>query len=163
MNENDFSVIMNRRINMVLRLAFAYVGIFSEAEDITQDVFLKLYTSKKSFETAEAEKAWLIRVTVNRCINRKRSGWFSKNIPLTDTLRSGEFPYEEREVLDAVLRLPEKYRPVVHLFYYEDYSVKEISELMDINESTVRTRLQRARAILKTEFMEDYSDGYEKI
>lgn len=163
MKDKDFSEIMNRRINMVLRLACAYVGIYSEAEDITQDVFLKLYTSEKSFETAEEEKAWLIRVTINRCINRKRSGWFSKNLPLTDTLPADDFPHEEREVLDAVLRLPEKYRPIVHLFYYEDYSVKEISALTGINESTVRTRLQRARAILRTEIMEDYSDGYEKI
>ncbi|MGN1101265.1 MAG: RNA polymerase sigma factor [Huintestinicola sp.] len=150
MTEEKFEIIMRRQINSVLRLACSYLKCRAEAEDCTQEVFLKLYRCDISFGSEREERAWLLTVTANICRNRLRSPWFSRrsDMELPEDMAEN-MPEDERSVLSEVMKLPEKYRTPLHLFYCEEYSVREISEITGIKESTIRTRLQRGRELLR--------------
>ncbi|WP_340162554.1 RNA polymerase sigma factor [Ruminiclostridium sufflavum] len=137
---------MKKYADMVYRLAFAQVRSKSDADDIFQEVFLRYVRKKLVFESEEHRKAWLIRVTVNCTKKHWSSAWHRRTVPLEDS-----YPFETNEetgVNEAVWKLAPKYRSVIHLFYYEGYSVAEISSILDVRESTVRTQLTRARAKL---------------
>ena len=131
----------------VTRTAFSYLKNISDAEDITQEVFLILLQSNRDFEDDEHLKAWLIRVTINKCKNHLKSRWFKNRRQLPEDL--SYMPDEENEMLQAVLSLSDKYRIPIHLYYYEGYSIKEISEILDEPIATVGTRLARGRSQLK--------------
>ncbi len=131
----------------VLKIAFSYTKNVSDAEDIAQEVFLALLREKKPFSTEEHLKSWLIRVTINKCKNYVNSGWFSKRGEMPDDL--SYLAKEDSDVLTAVLSLNIKYRIPIHLFYYEDYSIREIAKILKIPEATVGTRLRRGREKLK--------------
>src|SRR5690606_27628805 len=103
--------------DLLLRVAFTYMKNISDAEDMVQEVFLKLVKDYPTFDNDEHEKAWLIRVTINLCKNRLKSAWFRKTEPIYDTTLS--FSDEEKFVMDAVLELPSKYRTVILLYYHE--------------------------------------------
>lgn len=155
--------------NTVYRVAYQYCGNQSDAEDIVQNVFLKLLQMKKSFADEEYLRRWLIRVAVNEAKNLNMSFWKRQMLPLEwtgnvefvgqpeDAMAEAygaegayELPGREHsELYEAVMALAPKYRIVVHLYYYEDYSVKEIAKLLGIRETTIQTRLMRARAKLK--------------
>ncbi|KPU46068.1 ECF RNA polymerase sigma factor SigE [Oxobacter pfennigii] len=154
----DFEAFVTRHENKLYRIALAVMGNVSDAEDVVQEVFFRAYEKAPAFETVEHEKAWLTRVTVNLCNSRLRSPWRKRMEPLLDF-----YPAEEpkqHELLECVLALPSKYRAVIHLFYYEGYSVKDISSLTGQKESTVRSLLTRARQKLKSALKED---DYESI
>ncbi|MEA4921599.1 MAG: sigma-70 family RNA polymerase sigma factor [Clostridiaceae bacterium] len=141
--------------DMVYRLAFAHTGTKHDADDVFQEVFLRYVKKKPVFEDEEHRKAWLIRVTINCSNNFWSSLWKKKRQELTDELL---FETEETKNLYVELQeLPSKYREVIHLFYYENMSLEEISLTLNRKNSTVRTQLTRARAMLK-KFMkeEDY-------
>lgn len=147
--------------NSILRLAFSYLKSIADAEDILQETLLKYIQKSMEYESEEHEKAWLFRVAANLCKNRLKSPWrrndeLSEDIPVGDM----ENPCEQSEVLTAVMKLPVKYREVIHLFYYEDYSSAEISRILKKPDSTVRTLLARGRGILKEALKEAY-DFYE--
>ena len=144
--------IIKRDGDRLFRIAAAITGSKAEAEDVVQDVFVKLVEKQPVFWSSEHETAWLIRVTVNTCKNRIRSYWWKKTEPLLDTIPTKDD--DEAGVMRAVMQLPPKYRTVIHLFYYEGYSTKEIAELTQQKESTVRQWLTRARRKLK-----DYLEG----
>ena len=129
------------------RTALAILGSAEDAEDIVQDVFLKLFERHPSFESPEHETAWLIRVTVNACKSRLRSPWRRKLVPLLDTHPAQTD--EQQELLETVLTLPPKYRAVIHLHYYEGYKTKDIAQMTHQREATVREQLTRARRLLK--------------
>jgi len=131
----------------LLRTAVAIMGSSAEAEDIVQDVFVKLIEKHPHFESAEHETAWLIRVAVNLCKSRLRSHWWQKTVPLLDIYPAQT--HEQQDIIETVFALPSKYRVVVHLHYYEGYSTKEIAEITEQKESTVRQHLTRARRMLK--------------
>jgi len=133
--------------NKLYRTALAVVGNNADAEDIIQEVFVKLFQKRPKFESSDHETAWLIRVTVNLCKNYLRSHWWKKVIPLLDTHPAQEA--QQHDTMQAVLALPSKYRVVIHLYYYEGYSTKEIAEITEQKESTVRQILTRARRKLK--------------
>lgn len=154
MTDGEFEIIMRRQINSVLRLACSYLKCRAEAEDCAQEVFLKLYRSDISFGSEKEERAWLLTVTANICRNRLRSPWFSRraDMEIPEDM-AADMPEEERSALSEVMKLPEKYRTPVHLFYCEEYSVREISEITGIKESTIRTRLQRGRELLRLSVM----------
>lgn len=138
--------------NRLYRTAIAILGSKAEAEDVVHDVFIKLFENPKDFASPDHEIAWLIKVTVNLCKNRLRSYWWRRTEPLLDT-----YPAKcdnQLGVIQAVLALPVKYRGVIHLYYYEGYSTKEISEITEQKESTVRQQLTRARRLLK-DYLED--------
>jgi len=149
--------IVEKYSDLLLRIAFTYMKNISDAEDMVQEVFLKLVKDYPSFENDEHQKAWLIRVTINLCKNRLKSAWFRKTEPIYDTTLS--FSDEEKFVMNAVMELPSKYSSVILLYYHEGYSIKEISNILDIKESTISSQLQRARSQLKSKLKEDF--GYE--
>ena len=140
--------------DMLLRLAYSYMKNMHDAEDVLQDVFIQLMKNIGIFESREHKKSWLICVTRNLCRNKLKSSWFKKRDELV------ELPYYDNykndDVLDAVMRLPVKYREVIHLFYYEDYTTAKIAEIIDKKESTVRSLLHRGRSILKDVLKEGY-------
>lgn len=140
--------------NMVYRLAFSQTRNKSNADDIYQEVFIRYITKKPQFETEEHKKAWFIRVTINCCKKMWISPWYSKIAPLEDNI---VFEMKEETNLHYELqKLPMKYRTVVHLFYYEDLSIEEISKILNQKLSTTRTQLTRARYKLKEILKEDY-------
>ena len=139
--------VLDKYSTMLIKLAFTYVKNIADAEDITQDVFVSLMKKGSSFENEEHEKAWLLRVTINKCKNHLKSSWNKLKVPLEDDI--SYLPKEESEVLVLVLGLPPKYRTVIHLYYYENYSMNEIAKLLAKSPATVGTWLSRGRNLLK--------------
>lgn len=133
--------------NMVYRLAMARTGNSEEAQDVYQEVFLRLAKKMPEFQSEEHKKAWLIRVTIN-CSKTILNSNFIKHRTELDENLSFETP-ERHDIYYAVLKLPIKYKTVVHLYYYENYSIKEISNILRTNENTIKSRLARARKQLE--------------
>ena len=131
----------------VYRLALSQTRSSDRADDILQEVFLRYLKTDKEFESEEHIKAWLIRVTINCCRKMFASSWFKKTVPLSEDI-AFESP-EAGELYKVVGRLPQKYRAVIHLYYYEELSVAEIAQCLDMNENTVKSHLSRARAKLR--------------
>ena len=151
--ETDYQETVEKYSDMVYRLAYSYTNSKYESDDIYQEVFLKYLQSKKEFKNEEHKKAWLIRVTINSCKKFWLSSWKRKVIPLDDEIK---FEMEEDIGLyNEIKKLPKKYRVVIHLFYYEQYSVKDISKILKQKESTIRTWLTRARKLLKNYIKEE--------
>lgn len=138
--------------NRLYRTAIVIMRNRVDAEDIVNDVFIKIIEKKPIFQSPEHELAWLIRVTVNLCKSRLRSSWWKKTVPLLDSYPANS--KGEQYLMDVIDALPSKYRIVIHLFYYEGYSTKEIAEITQQKESTVRCLLTRARQKLKL-FLEE--------
>ncbi len=155
---SDFEVFVTRHESMVYRTALAIAGNISDAEDIVQDVFWRAFEKSPKFESEEHENAWLIRVTVNLCNSHLRSPWRRRRSPLLDSYPAAE--PEQQELLEIIMTLPHKYRTAIHLFYYEGYSIKDISGLTGQREATIRSHLTRARQKLKSIIKED---RYEEI
>lgn len=147
--------IIEKYADMVYRIALTRCGTVENAEDIFQEVFLKFSEKNPKFENNEHEKAWFIRVTINLSKNMTNQNWNKKIISLDENI---VFEHkEETDVFSIVCDLPENYKTVIYLCYYEGYKVKEISKLMQINENTIKTWLSRAREILK----EKLEGGFE--
>ena len=138
----------NEYSDMVYRLAFARVKNQYDADDILQEVFLRFIKSKDKVNNEEHAKALLIRITINCSKSMLTSSWFKKTEALSENL-SVTMP--ENDTLEAVLKLPQKYRTVIHLHYYCGFSIEEIGKILDHNPSTVKSQLHRARMKLKTE------------
>jgi len=123
---------------------------YTDTEDIFQTVFLKYVLSSAAFENEEHEKAWFIRVTINACKDLLKSFFRSRTVSLEEVLpQEAGVTDDHREVLEAVLALPPKYRNVVYLHYYEGYTAAEIGKLLGKNENTVYTLLSRAKGQLR--------------
>lgn len=143
--------------NTVFSLAVSYLKNTDDAMDATQEVFIKLLDHTGEFDNKEHMKAWLIRVTVNYCKNILRSPRHAMS-ELPEDLPCEE-KYEEKGLLAYVMQLPEKYRIPLHLFYYEEYSIKDIAQILGLPEATVKVRLHRGRNILgSTLVKEDWDD-----
>lgn len=139
--------IIEKYADMVYRIALTRCGTVENAEDIFQDVFMKYSEKKPKFENSEHEKAWFIRVTINLTKNLKQSSWNKRVVNLDENMNFEK--KEEQDIFSTVCELPQNYRTVIYLLYYEGYKVKEISELMKKSEGTIKTWLFRAREILK--------------
>lgn len=142
---------------LVLKTAYCYVGNYNEAEDIAQDVFLTLHEKNQSFNDDEHLKAWLLRVTINRGKNYSKS-WKQKGRVDMEELpeQAAEDNSEKsRELKEMVFSLPPKYSTVLYLYYYEGYTIKEISSLLKKSENTVGSLLRRGREKLKLELEEN--------
>lgn len=142
----------------VYRVACHALGNRTEAEDVTQTVFLRLYQYKGDFESEEHQRNWIFRVAVNESRRALRSPWRKRMIPLEEWDGSAE-ETSGGEVLDAVMDMDAKYRLPIYLFYYEGLSVKEIAQILETNPSTVQTRLQRAREKLKIALTDEGKEG----
>lgn len=134
----------------VYRLAYAHTGSRFDAEDVTQETFLRLIRAAPEFKEEAHRKAWLLRVAVNCTRDLHRSPWRKRTVPLEEAgaLPAPEQP-EDSPVLKAVLSLPERYRTVVHLYYYEGFSAAETAQLLGKSVSAVNTQLSRARGMLR--------------
>lgn len=155
--ENEFEAKYNEYGNMLYKIAFLYLGNASDTEDALQDVFTKYLCGKYKFKNSEHEKAWFIRVTQNKCLDYlKKSG--RRNECIDDVSATATYKDEDlaRDVISKVIALPQKYKSAIILFYYNDYTVEEISKTLKISKSAVKKRLQRGRDILKLE-LEDYA------
>ncbi len=136
----------------MLKAAYSVLKSTDDAEDAVQEAFLKYIRRRPDFKSSEHEKAWLIRVTINISKNMLRSAE-RNNLPVCEDILSDRIDEAQNtvnEVLESVLALKEKYRIVIHLYYYEEYSLKEIASILHLPLATVGTRLSRGRKILKT-------------
>lgn len=147
----------------IIRLCFSYVRNIHDAEDIAQDVFCGLIMHRPVFESSEHEKAWLLRTAVNKCKNHLKSSWVSRTVLSDDDLsaatqQTGGSPEDDngRELLEAVMSLPEKYRTVIHLYYYNGLSLAEIAAAKHISTATAGTQLARGRELLRKKLGEDF-------
>ena len=139
--------IVDKYSNMIMQIAYQNVFNKSDAEDITQEVFIKLMKNIEKFNNEEYMKAWLIRVTINMSKDYNKSFWNKNTTGIDENLKI--FGEEYQEVFKEISKLKPKYRNVIYLYYYQGYKIKEIAELMSMNENTVSSCLTRARKNLK--------------
>ena len=154
--EADVEKAINEYADMVYRIALTRTRTVENAEDIFQDVFLKYSEKKPKFKSVEHEKAWLIRVTINLTKNFHNSSWNKKVVNLDENL-SFETP-EQSDVFSVVCNLPQNYRTVIYLVYYEGYKLKEVAKLLKKREGTIKTWAFRARQILKENLEGGFGD-----
>ena len=158
MDKEKFTTATDKYKNMVYRIALNYLRVPSDADDVVQDAFLKLYTYKKEFESEEHMRNWLIRVSANICKNALRSPWRKKRAEYDDLMSVTYFDtHEQSELYKQVMNLSEKYRVTLYLFYYEEMSVSDIAKVLKISQTSVTTRLSRARQLLKKEIEKEKS------
>ena len=161
----SFEEIMTANYNTMLRIAVQHTGSRPEAEDIVQETFLKLLESGRKFRNPEHAKAFLIRSTVNRCLDYLKSARHQRSLALTELTENhlpaadgGIADDDTRAVLAAVSGLRPEYRDVVYLYYYEGYSIREIAAILHKSSNTVSSWLTRARKQLK-EVLQDETDS----
>lgn len=153
---NDLELAIREYAHRVQSLAFVYMKNRFDAEDVAQEVFITYFHKAPKFETRQKEKAWLMKVTVNRCKSQLRLK-FREELPLTEDI--SYLPPEESALMQAVLSLEEKYRLPIHLHYYEGYSLEEIAKLLHVRPGTVGSWLSRGREKLKQALKEDYFEA----
>lgn len=142
--------------NLVYKIAITRTNNVENAEDVFQEVFMKYSQKTPKFENEEHEKAWFIRVTINLTKNLHNQAWNRKTVALEENIKFEE--NEEENIFQIVSTLPENYRTVIYLFYYEGYKVKEISKIMKTREGTIKTWLSRARESLKEKIEGGFED-----
>lgn len=162
MQSEDFTQAVRRYSDMVLKICYSYSKSMSDAEDITQNVFIKLYRHNDCFNDQNHLKNWLVRAAIDESNSYLSSAWYRRKAYSIDDESLEKMPSnfklpEQSELFQAVRSLPTKYRVVVHLYYYEDYDTAEIADMLHIKVTTVQTRLMRARNKLKQRLSEaDY-------
>lgn len=149
-SEREMAEAIQRYGDTVRRLCMVHLKNYADTEDIFQTVFLKYALTFVSFDSDEHEKAWLIRVTLNACKDLLKSIFRSRTVSLEELMEQpAQLSSDHREVLEAVLSLPARYRDVVYLHYYEEYTAPEIARILGKNVNTVYTRLTRAKGLLR--------------
>lgn len=150
-SEQQAKQALETHADTVRRICFVHLKNHHDVEDVFQEVFLKYILHDADFENAAHEKAWFIRVAINASRDLLKS-YFRKNVTSFEDLISEPHTIDahDRAVLEAVLKLPPKYRDVIYLFYYEGYSALEIAAILKKNENTIYTWLSRARTQLKS-------------
>ena len=155
LSEQEFNKKYQMYKNMIYNIAYTYARNVADADDITQDVFMKYLNSDEVFQTLDNEKFWLIRVTINTCKSYLKKYW-KKNVYLDDDYinrlpsdRENSNDKTNDDIFEYVFTLPQKYKTVIILFYYENLSINDISKTLKITESNVKKRLERARNILR--------------
>ncbi|HEY5560986.1 MAG TPA: RNA polymerase sigma factor [Clostridiaceae bacterium] len=134
--------------DMLFRICMVYLGNKEDVEEVLQETFIKLIYNPPKFTNTEHEKAWLIRVAINLCKDILRSVWHKRVIKMEDIKSYYDNPIDIN-IMEEILKLSSKYKAVIQLYYFEDYSVTKISEILKIRESAVKMRLKRGRDILK--------------
>ena len=148
--EEEVNRAIEKYADTVRRICIVHLKNNADTEDIFQTVFLKYVLSSVSFESEEHEKAWFIRVTLNACKDLLKSFFRSHTVSIEEVLEQpAALPEDNREVLQAVLSLPQKYKDVIYLHYYEGYTAPQMSKLLGKNVNTIYTLLTRARQMLK--------------
>lgn len=143
----------------VFAAAFSVCRSKADADDVVQDTFVRYCSRSREFESEEHIRAWLLRVAINRARDLSSSFWHRNRVSWEEYMNDLEFTEpQDSHLFQAVMSLPQRYRTVVHLFYYEDYSVAEIAQLLQSREGTVKSQLSRGRKLLKNMLMEDWND-----
>ena len=152
--------IMNRYGQDILRLVYSYVKDREIAEDLTQDIFVKCYKSLHTYRGKSKLRTWLWRIAINHCKDFLKS-WYNKNVITIDNESTQNRTKkemveqviirkeEDTELITSIMLLPIKYREVIYLFYYEELLIKEIAVVIEASANTVKTRLRRAKELLK--------------
>ena len=157
--ELDLEQLYKKYRDNIFAIGLNYFGNPSDADDIVQETFYKLSNSRTDFASEEHIRNWLIRVAVNECKRISLSFWWRKRRPLEEYMETISFETaEESELFSEVMKLKPKYRQAIHLFYYEGYSTAEIADILHVSQSTVTTRLARARHQLKEHLQEVWHD-----
>ena len=156
--EEDLKVTINTYADVLYRICFMMLRNSYDAEDVVQNTFLKYYQSKGKFDTDEHKKAWLIKVAVNECKDQIR---FRKRHPTISMdeyseIAKSDNASDNKDILEALMKLPHKQRIVMTLYYAEEYKVKEIAEILHTNESVIKKRLQKGRNILRKIYREEF-------
>lgn len=148
--DDCFEEVMERYSDLIYRVAYANVKIKADADDVFQEVWCRYYQKNKVFESEEHRRNWLINVTL-KCCKKIYSSVRYKRTVLTDdvSLLESKLPKKDFEIYYAVINLPQKYRIPIYLYYYEGFSVNEISHMTNTNASTVRSQMKRGREKLK--------------
>lgn len=141
--------------NMLFQIAFSYLGNKHDCEDIIQEAFIKLCCHAPEFEHEENEKRWLIRVTINLCKNHVHSFWHRMKENSDDALEQYFIHEDERRIMSDVIRLPDKYKTIILLYYIAGYKISEIAQTLKLSESAVKMRLKRGRELLKIELEDE--------
>ena len=150
-------ILIEKYRNNLYVMAFSVCKNTQDAEDVVKDTFIQYWSQKKEFESEQHIRAWLIRVAINKAKNKNNTFFRRNALPLEDYMQTLAFESEESSGLfEAVMNLPEKYRIVIHLFYYEDYSVNEIANILKLTQNNVKTRLSRGRGLLLNTLKEDW-------
>ncbi len=153
--ESEIIEIYERHVDMVYRICFSYLKNTMDTEDMVQNTFIKLFDQSTVFENAEHEKAWLIVTAKNLCKNHLKHWWQKRKNIEEENYRISAEEKVDGNVLESVMKLPEKYRIAIYLYYYEGYDSNEIGKLMDKPPSTIRNHLKRGRDQLKEMIGED--------
>lgn len=143
--QENFALTYEKYKNTVYSVVFNYVRNVEDALDLMQDVFVKLLKNETEFEDEEHLKAWLIRVACNESKNLLKKQSHLSNDPISEELPYTHVSNDNADLIQYVLKLPEKYRIPIHLFYYESYSIKQISEVLELPEATVKVHLKRGK------------------
>ncbi len=151
----DISAVYERNADMLFRLALSYLQCSADAQDAVQDVFVAYMKQPKPFEDAAHERAWFVRVTINRCLDLLRRKKVRGYVPLDEIAETLAQPDDEKaslaaEVAEYLARIPEKHRAAVVLHHLEGYSIEETAKLLDISVSAVKMRLTRGREALRS-------------
>lgn len=144
--------------DILYRIAFSNMKNQADAEDVVQEAFCRYLKSKPVFADENHEKNWFIRVVINICYDIQKSAWFSRTVGFDEVpekeMQHFNLPFiQEDDMLWQVMELSAAYRNPLYLFYYEDYSIREIARIMELEEGTVKTRLRRGRQMLKEKLL----------
>lgn len=148
LSDDLLSIAIEKYADMVRRICFLYLKDKAEVEDVFQEVFLQYFLHIDNFRDEQHQKAWLCRVTFNKCKDMNKSIWRRRTVSIENL----EIPFEnphQGELVTAVLQLPLNYRQIIYLHYYEGWTIPEVAEIMQQNVNTVYTQLRRAKARLK--------------
>jgi len=157
--KQSINALVQRYRDNLFAVAFNICKNAADADDVVQETFLQYYVTGKNFENEQHIRSWLIRVAINRAKNINHSFWREHKMPLEDYMETLVFETPEDETLfETVMGLPEKYRIVIHLYYYEDYSVHEIASALKLTESNVKVRLARGRGMLRDALKEEWDN-----
>lgn len=154
LDEERFEALYRQYADDVLRVSFFYLGDRQQAEDVTQDVFVRLLTRKPDLEPGK-EKAWLLKVALNRCRDLWRAAWVKRVVLGSPAMELAPAPgniedrLEKQELLEAIRKLPSEFKKVILLHYYQGYGISEIAEMLNVPEGTVSSRLSRGRKKLE--------------
>lgn len=157
--QEKFNEKYNKYCTLIYRTAYQYLFNADAAEDIVQEVFVKLFTHHKSFNDDEHEKAWLLRITINLCKNALKSK-SNNNLTFDDEIRLDDNSFEDTsdtriDIVKSIKALTPEQRAVIYLYYYEGFTVKEIARITKCKENTVKSHLKRARQALKNDIERD--------
>ena len=157
-NEELFNKLVTQYGNSILRMCYMYLKDYQLAEDVTQETFLQVWNKYETFENKSSEKMWITRIAINRCKNCMRASWFKRisieELPEIFENDSSEMILNKGTISLEIMKLPQKYREVILLYYYQELSVKEISAVLNQKETTILQRLKRARECLKPRLQE---------